>query len=108
MFPLLSSMTADLCCWVLVRALRVLKASVLLPGIIPFSVFLYYSLIRSIFAAFIFFLASLFTFLHSSPATALVHFCFFQLPSLVAQIQNLVCDPRLNRLPLSPKDLFSS
>ena len=31
----------------------------------------------------------------------------FQLPSLVAQIHNLVCDPRLNLFPLPPKDFFS-
>ena len=39
MFPLLSSMTADLCRWVLVRALRVFKVSLQFPDIIYFSVF---------------------------------------------------------------------
>ena len=32
---------------------------------------------------------------------------FSQLSSLVTQIQNLVCDPGLNLLPLYPKDFFS-
>ena len=34
-------------------------------------------------------------------------FLLFQLPSLVAQTQNLVCDPGLNLFPLFSKDLFS-
>ena len=62
-FPLLSSMTADLYCWVLVRALRVLQAFLLFPDIITFSMFLHYSSIHSSFHAFIYFLISLFTFL---------------------------------------------
>ena len=57
----------------------------------------------SSFVAFVFFLTSLFT------RVLLQCFCtsVVQLPSLVAQIQKLVCDPRLNLLALSPKDLFS-
>ena len=81
MFPLLSSMTADLCCWLLLRTLRVL----LLTS---------FASLCSSFAAFIFLLASLFPFLCSSPASVLV-------------CQNFVCDPRLNLRPLSPKDPFS-
>ena len=69
MFPLLS--------WVLVRAFRVVWASLLFPDIIPFSMFLHCSSIHSSFAAFIFFLTSLFTFLYSSPASVLVYFCCF-------------------------------
>ena len=75
MFPLLSSMTADLCCWVLVRVLRVLYASLLFPVIIPFSTFLHCSSIHFSSTALIFFLTSLFTFLSSSPASVLVYFC---------------------------------
>ena len=47
-------------------------ASLLFPDIIPFSMFLHRSSIQSSFAAFIFFLTSLFTFLYFSPASVLV------------------------------------
>ena len=43
MFPLSSSVIAALWCWVLVRALRVLWASLLFPDIVPISVFLHCS-----------------------------------------------------------------
>ena len=70
-------MTADLRCWVLVTAVRVLKASLLFPDIIPFTMFLHCSSVHSSFAAFIFFLTSLFTFLYSSHGLVLLYFCCF-------------------------------
>ena len=81
-------------------------ASLLFPDIIPFSMFLHRSSIQSSFAAFIFFLISLFIFRCKSCFSACV-LLLFQLPSLVVQIQNLVCDPGSTfRALFPPKDLF--
>ena len=74
MFPVLYPMTADLCCWVLVRALRVLWASLLFPDSILFSMFLHCSSVHSYFAVLIFFLTSS-MFLYSRPGSVLVHSC---------------------------------
>ena len=59
MFRLLSSMTADLYCWLLVRMLLALGAEGILSNIIPVSMLLHCSSIHSSFAAFIFLLTSL-------------------------------------------------
>ena len=75
-FPLLSSMTADLCCWSLVRALRVLLATLLFPLIIHLSMFLHCSSIHFSFVAFILLVTHLFTFLCPSPSVLVYLYCF--------------------------------
>ena len=100
-------MTADLCCLGLVKSLEDVVGL--------FAVSWQHSLLYVVALL----LSPLFLgCLHLLPDFS-VHFlvrwaCFsacvlllFQLPSVVAQIQYLVCDLRLNLLPLSPKDLFS-
>ena len=69
--------------------------------------FLHWSSVHSSFAAFVFVLTPLFTFFVLESCFSACVFLLFQLPSLVAQTQNLVCDPGLNLFPLFSKDLFS-
>ena len=103
MFPLMSAMSTDLSCWVLVRALRVLLASLRFPVFISVSGSFHCSSIHSPFSAFIFFLATLFTFLYFSNASVLVCFCrlswrFRSHRSRTASVtQGLICFPCLPR-----------
>ena len=91
---------------VLVRALRVLQASLLFPNIIPFSMLLHFSSFHSSLAAFIDFRTILLTFLY----LVLLQCLYTSIVSAAVSGRTASeprCDPRSNLLPLSPKNLFA-